>query len=183
MVVRSFIAEAPEQLRALERAVLQAQWRDSMRFSHTLKSLAAAVGAETLSRLASQSELNLGAAETAEKLDPAGMHSMLANLWTALRRTLEALREIVPDDLPEVSAASFGALPQGPERQQLSAFLDVLAGLLAENNMQSTVLSAELVQRFGGVVGQPLAEINATVQRLAFEAALQQCRSLGGRLV
>ena len=69
-------------------------------------------------------------------------------------------------------------MPVGPERQQLVESLGVLAALLADHNMRSTVLSAELVKLFGDAVGQPLMDMNALVQRLAFAPAQAQCQSL-----
>ena len=44
--------------------------------------------------------------------------------------------------------------------------------------MRSTALSTELVLRYGGAAGASLADLNATVQQLAFGSAFSQCQSL-----
>ncbi len=182
-VVRSFRTDAPEQFQALEHAVQHAFWEDGVRYAHTLKGLAATVGAVALVQQAATTEADLKAVEFSGLIESALVDAVLVALGHALERALQALQQWVPEDPVAPSLVVGGVMPVGPERQQLVESLGVLAALLADHNMRSTVLSAELVKLFGDAVGQPLTDMNALVQRLAFAPAQAQCQSLRDSLI
>lgn len=70
-VVRSFRSDALEQFQALEHAVQHAVWSDGLRYAHTLKGLAATVGAVALAQHAAAVETDLKAVEFSGPMAPA----------------------------------------------------------------------------------------------------------------
>ena len=163
-VAYSFCTDALAQFSAFEQAVRGAKWRESIGYTHTLKGLAATVGAMALSRQTVATELALQAAELSDSMKPEQADHLLAALELSLQNTLRALHDLVPAH-PEAARVYAGSdAPPESERLELHISLEALAGLLTDNNMRSTALSADLVQRYSVGFAEPLADVDASVQ-------------------
>jgi CheY-like chemotaxis protein len=178
LVATAFCGDVKEQFSVLQEAVRTGQWVDAARYAHTLKGLAGTVGAVGLAQQAVDAEVHFKVAAQTGHMTAPTTNAVLSSLNQSLQQAWDALQEILPPPPPP-------ALPQGspgeqPQSQRLALIqaLDGLIALLADNNMRSTVESAEIRGRFGDAVGEPLMQVDSLVQQLSFTPALAQCQSL-----
>ena len=127
-------ADAPEQL---AQAIARADWEQAERAAHTLKGVAAQIGAQALSEAAQQLELALRERRPATALEP---------LRAAAARQLQALSQAVRSCLPRPApAASVEALDGETWPALRARLLDLLEASDTEC-LQLTEDHAELIQ-------------------------------------
>ncbi len=174
-MLRNFLAELARMPDTLARQV--AAPREVSGTLHTLKGLAATLGADGLWQIASDAERALaadpspaGAARQARRTSDA-----IAAAATPLARLLAAL---------QAEAAS--TVPPAPPAPRLAPAawhraLGELAVLLENSDMRATDLMATLRQQAGRRLGPALQALDDAVGALDFERALRLCRELRAR--
>jgi CheY-like chemotaxis protein/HPt (histidine-containing phosphotransfer) domain-containing protein len=91
-VIDIYVADAPEQMQALRKALESGQLGDMGRIAHALKSASLNVGAKSLCELCSRLERQTRAGQGAGAADlVAGIEALMASVCDALRRELAAL--------------------------------------------------------------------------------------------
>ena len=177
-IASAFCGDAQQQLGAISAAVQSGDWADAARHAHTFKGLAGTVGAVALAESAAEAEVQCKAAVQGSTMPDSTIATMLSALKDILHQTLSALHMLLPHKSALVPQRAMAHPLTAPDRMALLQSLVELEALLKDNNMHSTALSTELVMRYGGAAGASLADLNATVQQLAFGSALSQCQSL-----
>ncbi len=196
-LLRGFIGD----LQALPAALaLQLDGGDlvaAARSLHTLKGLAATLGALALSACAAQAEQRLAAGPG---LDRAEVHAALQQAVRAATPALNALLVQLESAVAATAAAAVAAPaaaatpatkpsatadPGWPARPPhaatpvlLHATLTRLAALLAESDMQATEVVATLQQQAAGRAWPDLAALDDAVAGLDFERAAALCQRL-----
>jgi HPt (histidine-containing phosphotransfer) domain-containing protein len=165
------MVQVPDQLRshlAAGDAVLAA------RELHTLKGLAATVGARHLAQVAAQLEKKAkqGVAPTEHDELVRSVRSAIDALATTLAPVLETYRQ----DQPKAGgpATSLAAA----EHAQLKQDLEALMRLLNNSDMVAMEVLAMLEQTFGAHLGDALEPLRLAINDLDFAAAAVQCESL-----
>ncbi|HEY9108645.1 MAG TPA: response regulator [Roseateles sp.] len=154
-LVAAFAQDVPGQMDALRRDLQQARLPDVLRALHTLRGLAAAVGADALAALAGQQEeavrrrADVGAADVGE-------------LQRLLTDSLAALAPLAPP------------VPPPPGATDPRELLAQLRQLLVERNMRSVSVCEQLAAH-ADRLGARYRELSAAVARLDFAAALSAC--------
>ncbi len=175
---RSELEALPERLRAL---LAQRDTGDAARALHSLKGLAATLGAMRLSAAAAQSETQLVTSQAADAAQRAVEHACeaiaaarpgMGELWLALQSE--------PDSGGPSSPAATPATAEGDPRVRAAAHesLRRLARLLGESDMEALRAMDALRRDFGTVFGDALNPLDQATQALAFVRARQLCREL-----
>jgi HPt (histidine-containing phosphotransfer) domain-containing protein len=141
---------------------------------HTLKGLAATVGARHLAQLAAQLEkkvkAGVDAAERADVVDE------LRSAIAALAVTLEPLLAQTPKSDPTASPTA--AQLSTAERAQLHHDLRALAQLLKNSDMVAMEVFATVDKNFGPHFGETIEPLRIAMNSLEFEAAEAHCQKL-----
>jgi PAS domain S-box-containing protein len=162
---------APEQLRAHLAAK---DFEQAVRALHTLKGLAATVGARHLSQVAAQ-------LEKAIKEDPASQPP--GHMVHTLRHAIDALAKTLEPVLAASARANLAPESQGPasntvNQAQLVSDLGVLIRLLKSSDMVAMEVFAMVDQTFGTHLQATLDPLRAAMNSLNFAEAAQQCQAL-----
>jgi len=162
---------APDQVHAHLRAE---QNTDAVRALHTLKGLAATVGARHLAAVAARLE---------HKVRNGALPEEHENLVDTLRTAIDALADTLMPVLqqyqealapsPQVATAS-GALDRGHFRRDLQA----LSTLLGKSDMVALEVHTLIRTTFGAHVAQELKPLNDAMAALDFAAAQSACAVL-----
>uniref|UniRef100_UPI001856B084 Hpt domain-containing protein n=1 Tax=Methylibium sp. TaxID=2067992 RepID=UPI001856B084 len=139
---------------------------------HTLKGLAATLGARALAAAASR-------AETAQGGEPNEAHAALANLDQAFERSMDDIAWLAANlDAPAPGPLdpADGGPPTTP--QALTSALHELAGLLGNADMRAMDVHARLTRSHAAVLGPRLAALDGAVAAFDFKAAQAQCHVL-----
>ncbi len=168
--------EALPALLAQQRA--RGDMPNARRTLHTLKGLAATLGAAGLAAKAGAAEQALadGASSAA-----AAAHSAAATaaLPAALQAALPALRTLLAQLQHAEAGAATDAVPVGPlDPARLHAALTELAGLLQNCDMRATDVVGKLRLQAGRTLGLPMQALDDAVGALDFEKAGSLCRQL-----
>ena len=143
---------------------------------HTLKGLAATLGAMALSTEAASAERVMATNPTAElalaTAQQAG--SAIANALPGLQSLLDFLQK---DHQEAGDAPGAGANPE-LDRPRLLAALQAMERLLEASDMESMNAMAELQQEFGLALGDEVAALEAAMADLDFDGALPLCKAL-----
>jgi HPt (histidine-containing phosphotransfer) domain-containing protein len=177
-VVHSFRADSPAQLADLNRQIEQAAFNDAIRTAHTIKGLAATIGAMALSKTAGQIEAGLKRQSTTGTAAVA-VSEHLAQLNTQFETLLAELAEITPD------LSSSPTEPAGDgtfDPEAFSRHLAELKQLLADDDMRATSLGNEIGQTYGNALGTDWHPVAQAINQLDFAAALDACMLLQDRL-
>ena len=147
---------------------------DASRQMHTLKGLAATLGAVTLAKLAAEAEKALGGPATpqADATWPTRVREAALRTQANLAELLPRLREATQ---PTATAAP---APGGPDLAALRPLFDKLVNLLKDMDMSATDVYAELQQGFAASAPESLAAVGEAVSALDFESALAHCDAL-----
>ena len=166
-MLRTFVtdlAAMPGQLRSQRE---QGQWPAAVRLLHTLKGLAATLGAMALAEQAAEAEKQLGSVAAPIALD--GMCAAIDAAVPGLA-TLLALLQGAP--IPPAGCA----MPA--DNGALQTALKALAVQLGQADMAATDTMEALHRRFGGAVSGPLQALDEAIAVLDFERALLLCDDL-----
>ena len=183
-VLRTFVkdlATMPEQLQA---HAAQGQAQPASRLLHTLKGLAATLGAIALSAEAARGEKQLaGAAAPVEAADVAERAcAAIATAGPGLAALLAALQAV------QAAGAGPGAVPgTAPattlDTHALQTLLRAMAGQLRNADMAATDAMAELQRQFGAALGEQLRPMDEAIDALDFERALSLCNALANEWI
>ena len=149
---------------------------DARRLLHTLKGLAATLGAMVLSNEAASAEKIMTASPSAKLVlataEQAG--SAIASALPGLQALLAALQR----DQPQATEHANGGVAHSLDRPALLAALQSMEQLLETSDLESMNTMAELQQQFGAALGDDIAELEAAMADLDFDTALPLCKSL-----
>jgi PAS domain S-box-containing protein len=167
---RSFTQELLQHRGSLQQLLQDGERDDAARLMHTVKGVAALLGADALAAAAAGAELQLRspiAADTA---------ALVERLGHEIEHARAALQELVTlldtgDPVPAVR-----------DPVALMALLEALAPLLAGADMAATDLFADLQAAHEEAWGPALQPLADAMARLDFEAALTACQALRERL-
>lgn len=162
----------PDQLKA---HLAQGQVPESSRLLHTLKGLAATMGALPLATQATLAEKRLacatGSADCSAAIDPlcAAIHALVPGL--------EALLSTLQWGDPSTAGSTVTSVTPA-DTHALQVSLRTLALHLKNSDMAALQSMADLQQRYGNTLGEPLAPLRAAMDRLDFASALPLCEAL-----
>jgi PAS domain S-box-containing protein len=170
-MLRNFVTDLtvmPEQLAQGERLPVA-------QLLHTLKGLAATLGAPALAAQAARAEQLLeGAAGPAVPADA------IAYARSAITAALPGLAALQRALQPAPARDERPAAAPSPNAGSLDAALQALAAQLRQADMAATDAMDTLLRQFGGALGTRLAPLDEAIGRLDFERALQLCLDLIG---
>jgi CheY-like chemotaxis protein len=172
----------PEQLRGLVQiAPGDSADLDAKRLLHTLKGLAATLGAMVLSTEAASAEKAL-AANTGLQQSVHAIDAVCAAIDHAVPG-LQGLLHALQQDRQRVGAdqGEEGASSQPLDRAALVQALQALLELLQAADMQALAAMADVQQQFGVALGEELSALDEAMADLAFDQALPLCQDLLAR--
>ena len=170
-LLQRFASDLPGLAAQLRRAAAAADAKDAAQLMHTLKGLAATLGANTLAAAAADAEHQLH--RSAPGLPaPQACDQTCAPLLQAIERQQAGLAALV-----QALATDTAPVPETQPHAPDTAALLELIGLLENCDMQATALMARL-QPPGHTLPPPWQQIDAAVSALDFDRALQLCRPL-----
>ena len=151
------------------QALRQGNRSDAVRELHTLKGLAATLGATALAKLAADGEARIKAGTECTEED---------RLLTELREKLASVTTILHTvaatfDPPQVVPTEVMADPA-----HVLEHLDELETLLANRNMRALDVYATLKREASGMLGNSLAALDETIANLDFPAAREKVANL-----
>jgi PAS domain S-box-containing protein len=173
-MARLFAQEQGESVRCLREALAQGDRIEAARAAHTLKGVAATLGAEALSAIAAQFERALKRHSEPDELERMSdrLGEALAQAIAALERAAEQLApaadEVVPDN-------EF-------DRSVFEDRLDALVLALVDSNMAALDHFAELRAMATTRLIAPLRVVDDALGRLDFRSALDACRRVEAAL-
>ncbi|MBT9505864.1 PAS domain S-box protein [Rhodoferax sp.] len=146
------------------------------RLAHTLKGVAATLGATALAAVAAQGEKDLSAHP-----GPSHLASITEALCTAMALARPGLtglwQAIETATMPSACALGESIVPTH-DSAALLASLRALAVQLQDSDMVAMESMAQLQQRFGATLGCELAPLHEAIGALDFERALRVCSAL-----
>jgi two-component system sensor histidine kinase/response regulator len=165
-LLRKFADGQNGAVAALREELQAGQPAQAQRRAHTLKSLAASIGIDSVAQQAAQVEALLKNAAPPDTLAPELdlLESLLYSFLLAL--TLQ---------LPDAPAAATPAQPANA--QQLASVCQQLAALLAEDNLEAVECLAEHAALLQTALGERYGAIADAVQRFDCAVALQRLQS------
>ncbi|MCV2360082.1 response regulator [Paucibacter sp. TC2R-5] len=192
-MLRNFTADLGAMQSQLREHLAQADARSALRLIHTLKGVAATLGAVQLAEQASQAERALTEAladqgaegSVAEALLLASVERCCVAMVAAMPGLTELLR-VMQDEanaaapLALADSAALPALGELPvaELQDLTQALSELLLRLQDSDMDALQVMSVLQSRYGAVLGGRLQGLDEALGRLEFEAAILPCRDL-----
>ncbi|MFC4157912.1 PAS domain S-box protein [Chitinimonas lacunae] len=172
-LVESFRHDTASLPDKLAQALEQTERRPAIDLLHTLKGLAATVGANRLASLAAMEEARFKSGIT---LDPAERRQLVATIRQAIDEASAGLIELAPAGV-NLSPVLEGVAVD----DELRSLLDTLASLLAGANMRALELHRQLQQRYGALLGEAAYPLDQAMVRLDFGAAHAACQDLLAR--
>ena len=174
-MLRSFVGDLALMPEQLDGFMAVGQPEGAARLLHTLKGLAATLGAIDLTAAASTAEKRMAAAPP-----PAEAASAIAAAVAAIHGAGPGLAGLLQALQPPATSApaAAGAGQPAPDLAALLAGLRQLADLLRDSDMGAMDAWAALQQRFAGDLGARMQALDDAVARLEFEPALQHCNEL-----
>jgi signal transduction histidine kinase/CheY-like chemotaxis protein len=175
-ILRTFCTDLRAMPTELQGHATQGESQNSQRVLHTLKGLAATLGATALAAQASAGEKAM-----AQNPDAAAVQSITHAACAAIAQALPGLDGLVQafDNAAPGSPVDAQANDAPWDAPALQLALQALVQLLQANDMQSMESMAQLQSRFGQALGERLAPLEAAMADLDFERALELCKSLG----
>nr|WP_246312352.1 CHASE domain-containing protein [Aquabacterium terrae] len=172
---RPFADDLARRMAQLQTLLGEERWDDARRFAHSLKGLAATLGALRLSQAAAEAERALAtvpaAADVFEHLD-----AVTVQAAADLRVVADRL------DAAMSAAAAPGSAAPARDAAALLARLRPLAALLRESDMAATDVFAELQRQLRRGWETELEPLGAAMASLDFDAALRACDQLADAL-
>jgi len=166
-----------QQLQLLSAQRAGTTFDDSGRLLHTLKGLAATLGATALSTAAAAAEKVMAtspsAALVASTTDQ--VCGAIALALPGLQALLDALQREHAAQAMDNGARGGGAAINLPA---LATALQALRNLLAAQDMESMSAMAALQQQFGDALGEDIAALEAAMADMDFAGALPLCNAL-----
>ncbi|WAR44172.1 CHASE domain-containing protein [Methylomonas rapida] len=168
-MARRFQNDQQEMLARMDQAMQQQDHASLARELHTLKGLAATLGARALSEQAAAAETRIK-----DKADRPEIEQLIAALRERLRESNRLLSDLAERlDPPRPAAAAY---PANPER--ILELLKQLERLLVEHNMRALEAHAELKREVAAMPSAPYAALDDAIGKLDFAAAHEQILTL-----
>jgi CheY-like chemotaxis protein len=191
-VLKSFVKDSAGMAAQLSGHLSRGERLESVRLLHTLKGLAATVGARNLAKFATQAETTVRSGDI-----PGGAAQLVAQMqqeiedgaktMVALIKQLEqvAAKSAVSDKNQEgVSGAVTASAAQDAvqNRAQRVSELQKLHALLIKSDMDAMRAHAEFSENFGDSMGEALVLLDEAMANLDFEKAALECERLLQRI-
>gem|GEM_PF-840426 len=170
-MARTFRTGQATVTKRLRWKLQQGERVNAQRELHTLKGVAATLGAQSLARFAAEAETRIKAGT-----DSAENDVLLSGLATHLSDALHVLERLAVAFEPAAVTASSRESSIDPT--QAISHLTELERLLAENNMRALDVHAALCAKFGADLQLHLAALNDAMNCLDFATALERSRNL-----
>ena len=167
---RSFTQELPQHRASLQQLLQEGRLDDAARLMHTIKGVAAMLGADALAAAAAGAEVQLRSGTAA---DTAALPARMGHELDHARAALQQLVTLLDAGEPAPAARDTAAL---------TAALEALAPLLAGADMAATDLFADLQAAHEDAWGPALQPLADAMAQLDFGAALSACVALRERL-
>ena len=167
---RSFTQELPQHRASLQQLLQEGGLDDAARLMHTIKGVAAMLGADALAAAAAGAEVQLRSGTAA---DTAALPARMGHELDHARAALQQLVTLLDAGEPAPAARDTAAL---------TAALEALAPLLAGADMAATDLFADLQAAHEDAWGPALQPLADAMAQLDFGAALSACVALRERL-
>lgn len=168
-LARQFAANPLEFLQRTAGCLNQGDRAGAARELHTLKGLAATLGARDLARMAADAEARIG---------DGGDETLLRPFDAALAETAAALRQIAD----EIDPVRIPPADSAADTARLLKRLEELEGLMVERDLQALDRVAELKEQMGAQANHLVAALEAAVGRLDFRAGLEILSQLKSQL-
>ena len=167
------LASLPAQLRQL---VQSGAHEDVTRLLHTLKGVAATVGAHELAAQAALCETQWHTPSPPAQRETALQYTLAAMVQhrAGLQGLLQALQNSTPH------TAEPGLTPM--EAAELRRIVHTLAEQLRADDMAAMLLFADFQRQFGAHLGERITPLEEAMAALDFDAALVQCEALVARV-
>ena len=169
-LLRQFCRDHGTTAQALADLLRRGDRRAAERTLHTLKGLAAAVGAQSLAQHAKDMEARIKAGTDVVEND-----KLLDRLKMLLDETITVLTRAADEMAVDEPVPVEPALADPSRALELLASLSVL---LEENNMHAVDVYGTLKRELGGALGEHLAALDEAMGRLDFVMAQDRCRNL-----
>ena len=189
-MLRTFVNDLAAMPELLLGLAAQADVAALARLLHTLKGLAATLGATALAAEAGrgEKELNYLPRATESAAAPADASAAAQSAVHAMRAAgpgLAALLHALHAAAASNSPPSSGPVAATPslDRHALGRALRGLAEQLRSSDMAATDAVIELQRGFGAALGAPLQTLGDAIGALDFERALRHCNALIGELM
>jgi CheY-like chemotaxis protein len=167
----------PGQLLGFAQSMANGDSPDSAKRSlHTLKGLAATLGAMALSAEGANAERIMATNPTAE-LALATAHQVERAIVKVLPG-LQSLLDFLEKDHQGAGTGSDASADPALDRPGLLAALQSMENLLEASDMESMNAMADLQQKFGVALGDEIAALEAAMADLDFDGALPLCKTL-----
>ena len=169
----------PEQLQGfVQNLPSEGTTTDAKRVLHTLKGLAATLGAMTLSSTVGAAEKTIAASPGAEQA-VASINQTCTAIHSALPG-LQALLAALQQEHASDNAAEGRALhaQHSLDRPALLTALGDMIELLRADDLEAMNAMAELQQQFGEALGEEMAALAVAMADLEFDRALPLCQEL-----
>ena len=163
-LLRRFCDERGNTVTTLRRHVEAKRWTDAQREAHTLKGLAATMGAETVRQLATQLEASL----SPDQRDPATLQAELAELDDVLGELVIALRSCLRPANPMTSESVDWALLRLTVRE--------LESLLINDDARALRTFRESAGMLRAALGDVESDLGRAVNAFDFDKALEVLR-------
>ena len=173
-MARLFAQEQGESVRLLREALAQGDRVEAARAAHTLKGVAATLGAEALSAIAAQFERALK-----RNSEPDELMRLSELLVDALAQAIAALERAAEQLAP---AADLAVPANEFDRCAFERTLDALVLALVDSNMAALDHFAELRALATTPLVAPLRLVDDALGRLDFRSALDACRRVEAAL-
>jgi CheY-like chemotaxis protein len=176
-MLRSFVGHLATTPKQLLEAVAAGDDATAKRLLHTLKGLAATMGAGALAQVAAQAEKAMAQSHTSEQARAAvqPVYEAIASAGQGLVELVLALQPDPARRAPQDSAVA-------PDTAAAASALEALAKLLQASDMQAMQEMAELQKRHGAALGEQLLPLEQAMAELDFERASKECVALLSRL-
>ncbi len=172
-----FVADLADMPAQLEKFAGASDWGAARRLLHTLKGVAATLGATALSTLAADGEQQLVTPHTDDEDGGDGGDGVVQRTRDAIDAARPALALLAQALQPAASELGDSA-PAAPDRATLCAALRAMAVHLQNADMAATDAMRDLQRDFGAVLGAQLEPMDDAVGALDFESALRLCHDL-----
>jgi PAS domain S-box-containing protein len=175
-MLRMFVSDLallPAQLRA---DVAQGDMASSSRALHTLKGVAATLGATHLAHEAERVEDMLGSTASAAQAQP--LIEQIGRAIAAASPGLIALLQALPSEPAAPTSSAVETDTQVADPDELRAGLHHLGELLRNSDMGAIDALAALHRLPANTLGDPLLSLDEAVAELDFERALRDCNAL-----
>ncbi|WP_168224839.1 CHASE domain-containing protein [Rhodoferax aquaticus] len=173
-MLSTFVADLQNVPAQLQAHIAQRDPTGLARDMHTLKGLAATLGADGLAHLAGRLEK-----ESSATSDVATMVQQVQSICEAIAQVTPALQALVQawgTDATQAPAAL--AELTSTERAEILTLLKHLALQLADSDMEAMHTMALVQQRYSKHLGAAMAPLEAEMSALEFEAAILECETL-----